>query len=227
VRRAAGQTAAAGLLAWACAHGPAPLVLVDAARLAPSLAVEMRYAGSDNFVGVPVEGYQAPRCLLSEPAARALAAAQRSLAEQGLGLRVYDCYRPQRAVDHFVRWSRLPEDAETRARFHPAFDKDELFARGYIARRSSHSRGSTVDVTLVRRGPDGTATALDMGTPFDFFDPRAHTASTAVSADAQRRRQRLREAMEAAGFENFPKEWWHYTLRDEPYPDTYGEQPVR
>jgi D-alanyl-D-alanine dipeptidase len=221
------RLALALLLTARCAGAPAPFELVDATRFAPSLGVEMRYAGPDNFVGAPVDGYEAPRCLLSEPAARALGRVDAALRPEGLGLLVYDCYRPQRAVDHFVRWAAQPGDASTRARWYPAVPKDELFARGYIARRSSHTRGSTVDVTLARLEPDGARRALDLGTPFDFFDPRAHTDSEAVPPEARRLRRRLRAAMDAAGFENLPQEWWHYTLRDEPYPDTYADVPVR
>ncbi len=218
------------ILASGCARatlGAEPLVLVDAASFVAGLGVEMRYAGNDNFVGTPVDGYAAPRCLLSEPASRALAVVQRELATQGLGLRVYDCYRPQRAVDHFVRWSEGLSDSRTKARYYPAVDKAELFERGYIARRSSHSRGSTVDLTLLELRADGTGLPLDMGTPFDFFDERAHTDSPSVGPEPRRNRRHLRDAMERAGFVNFPKEWWHYTLGDEPYPDTYGDDPVR
>lgn len=203
------------------------MALVDAARRIDGLQVEMRYAGRDNFVGAPIDGYERPRCLLSEPATRALAAVQSRLATHSLGLRVYDCYRPQRAVDHFVRWSEEPNEVQSQTRYYPGLNKTELFERGYIARRSSHTRGSTVDVTLVELRPEGKDRALDMGTPFDFFDERAHTDSPAVGPLQQRNRRRLRDAMEHAGFVNFAKEWWHYTLRDEPYPDTYGDQPVR
>lgn len=201
--------------------------LVDAAQLVDGLQVEMRYAGSDNFVGAPIDGYEEPRCLLSERAAHALAAAQRELAAHSLGLRVYDCYRPQRAVDHFVRWSSEPDDPRSRERYYPDLDKRELFELGYVARRSSHTRGSTVDLTLVELRSQGRGAAVDMGTPFDFFGERAHTESPDVSPLQQRNRRLLRATMERAGFLNFAKEWWHYTLRDEPYPDTYGDQPVR
>lgn len=201
--------------------------LVDAAHFVDGLQVEMRYSGSDNFVGAPIDGYEKPLCLLSEPATRALAAAQRELAIHSLGLRVYDCYRPQRAVDHFVRWSEEPNDARSQDRYYPDLDKRELFELGYIARHSSHTRASTVDVTLVELRSRGRSRTVDMGTPFDFFGERAHTESPAVGPLQQRNRRRLRDTMERAGFLNFAKEWWHYTLRNEPYPETYGDQPVR
>ncbi len=147
--------------------------LVDVREVEPSIRADIRYAGSNNFVGGPVDGYEGATCLLSRPAAEALARVQRDLAAEGLGLLVYDCYRPQRAVDHFVRWAEDTTDARTKAEFYPNVDKSRLFDEGYIAERSGHSRGSTVDLTLVR---DGTAEALDMGTPYDFFDPRSRVA---------------------------------------------------
>lgn len=218
--------AAALSLAVAC-HAAREPELVDLATVAPEVAVDMRYAGSDNFVGEPIPGYLAPKCLLTPPAARALARVQRDLAARGLGLRVYDCYRPQRAVDAFVRWTADASDERTRARYYPRVEKSRLIEQGYIARRSGHSRGSTVDLTLVRRDASGGVSEVDMGGTFDLFDPISHTDAPAVGGPARRNRQLLREAMERAGFENLPEEWWHYTLRDEPYPDRYGDVAVR
>jgi D-alanyl-D-alanine dipeptidase len=209
--------------ALACANASAdPPRLVDAAALVPGLRVDLRYATADNFVGAPIDGYEAARCLLSEPAARALAAVQADLAAGGLGLVVFDCYRPQRAVDHFVRWSQEPEDPATAARHHPRVAKGALFAAGYIAARSGHSRGSTVDVGLVRG-----AEPLDFGTPFDFFDPLSHADATGLSDAARAHRALLRAAMERRGFRPYPAEWWHFTLADEPWPDRYFDVPVR
>lgn len=211
-------------------EAPAP-DLVDVREVEPSIRVDMRYAGSDNFVGVPVDGYEAPVCLLTRPAAEALARAQRSLAGDGFGLLVYDCYRPQRAVDHFVRWAADTGDVRTKPEHYPEVPKSRLFEEGYIAERSGHSRGSTVDLTLVRApaaGADaGTVEPLDMGTPYDFFDPRSHTESPEVDEARLASRLRLRAAMESAGFRNYEAEWWHYTLRDEPFPDTYFDVVVR
>lgn len=200
----------------------------------PSIRTDIRYAGSNNFVGGPVDGYGAAKCLLSRPAARALADVQRELAAEGLGLLVYDCYRPQRAVDHFVRWAEDTADVSTQAEFYPNVDKSRLFDEGYIAERSGHSRGSTVDLTLVREPASGTdanadggaAEPLDMGTPYDFFDPRSHTESPEISDEQLANRLRLREAMEAGGFQNYTAEWWHYTLREEPYPGSYFDVVV-
>ncbi len=207
--------------------GAAPVAadpFVDAAGIVPGLAVEMRYAGSDNFVGRPIAGYEAPRCLLTPQAAQALARVQADLAPEGLGLKVFDCYRPVRAVADFAAWARDPADARMKAAYYPRTDKADLFRLGYIAERSSHSRGSTVDLTLVRRA-DGAE--LDMGTPFDLFDEASATDSGRVGPGARANRRRLRTAMIRAGFAPYPQEWWHFTLKDEPFPATAFDRPVR
>jgi len=200
---------------------------VDVRSLDPSIAADMRYAGSENFVGEPIDGYEAPKCLLSRVAAEALVEVQSILRDDGFGLLVFDCYRPQRGVDHFVRWARDTADLRTKAEYYPNVRKSRLFEDGYIASRSGHSRASTVDLTMVRRRPDDSVEALDMGTPFDFFDPRSHTESPDVTAEQQANRLRLRDAMEEGGFRNYSAEWWHYTMRDEPYPDEYFDRPIR
>lgn len=221
------KTLAATLIALsaACAHAPArPADFVDAADGAPGLRVEMRYAGSHNFVGRPVDGYAAPVCLLTREAAEALAAVQTELAESGLGLKVFDCYRPQRAVAHFARWARNLGDQSTKAEYYPNVDKSQLFALGYIAERSGHSRGSTVDVTIV----DLTSGAeIDMGSPYDLFDPRSWPSDQSVSIEERANRMRLQEVMQRHGFRPLREEWWHFTLNAEPYPDTYFDFIVR
>jgi len=201
-----------------------PAGFVDAAIVVEGLVVDMRYFGTDNFVGSPIDGYEAPRCLLARQAAAALAVVQRELAARGLGLKVFDCYRPARAVAHFVRWARDPADLARKADYYPDVDKHDLFRLGYIARRSGHSRGSTVDLTLVRAG---TAESLDMGTPFDFFSPKSWPADKSVSAQAQQNRALLVAAMRRGGFRPYSKEWWHFTLANEPFPGTYFDFPVR
>lgn len=211
------------MLACASATAPPP-ELVDAATLAAGLIVDLRYATANNFVGAPIDGYERPRCLLSALAARALARVQADLEADGLGLVVWDCYRPQRAVDHFVRWAREPADPAAAARHHPRVPKAELFEAGYIAARSGHSRGSTVDAGLVRAG---SREPVDLGTPFDFFDARSHADATDLSDAARANRARLRSAMERRGFRPYPAEWWHFTLADEPWPDRYFDIPVR
>jgi len=199
------------------------LVRLDA--VAPTVRQDVRYAGPDNFVGTPIDGYRAAHCWLSEPAARALARVQDDVMQDGLSLVVFDCYRPQRAADHFVRWAGDGGDQRTKEVYYPRVSKKELFSEGYVARRSGHSRGSTVDVTLARvRG--ARPAALDMGTPFDFFDPRSHASSPDVTPLARANRARLRRAMTARGFRPYEPEWWHFTLEDEPYPDHYFDLPV-
>lgn len=200
---------------------------VDVGRLDASIAIDMRYAGEDNFVGTTVEGYLAAKCLLAEPAAEALVKVQQDLVKQALGLLIYDCYRPQRAVDHFVRWAQDLADVRTKARHYPAVDKSLLFELGYIAEKSGHSRGSTVDLTLVRRSAEGEMLLLAMGTDYDFFDPLSHTEVPDVSSAELENRLLLKEAMENGGFENYPQEWWHYTLKNEVYPDDYWDVPVQ
>lgn len=183
----------------------------------------MRYAGARNFVGRPIAGYEANLCLLTEEAAAALALVQRDLAASGRGLKVFDCYRPARAVADFVAWARDLEDQATKTEYYPNVAKDQLFAQGYIAERSGHSRGSTLDVTLIDLA---TGAELDMGTAYDFFDPRSWPSDTSVSVEAQANRRALRDAMVARGFRPLREEWWHFTLEGEPHPQTYFDFPV-
>jgi D-alanyl-D-alanine dipeptidase len=214
------------LLAAQPVQAQAPLLpgFVDAAAVVDGLIVDMRYFGADNFVGERIDGYERPRCLLSEPAANALAAVDRDLSARGLGLKVFDCYRPQRAVAQFVRWAQRIDDVKRKRDFYPDVDKRELFAKGYISDRSGHSRGSTADVTLVRRAD---ARELDMGSPFDFFSPKSWPSDRSVSDQAQQNRALLAAAMRRGGFRPYDKEWWHFTLNNEPFPDTYFDFPVR
>ncbi|MCP3759841.1 M15 family metallopeptidase [Streptomyces sp. TBY4] len=195
---------------------------VVVAEVDGSLGQDMRYATERNFTGAVVEGYEEPVCLLARDAAEALRRAQREVLRRGYSLLVYDCYRPQRAVDRFVRWARDGADQRTKAEFYPEVEKGRLIPEGYIAERSGHSRGSTVDVTLTElgRGP------LDMGTPFDFFDPLAHTDSPRVTGAARENRDLLRRVLGREGFVNLPQEWWHFTYRPEAFPDTYFDFPV-
>ena len=201
-----------------------PDSFVDVASLAPGLLVEMRYATAHNFVGAPIEGYEKPICYLARPAADALAEVVRDLEARGLTLKVYDCYRPERAVAHFIRWARDLGDQKMKAEFYPHVDKTTLFRDGYIASRSGHSRGSTTDLTLARKD---TGEALDMGTPFDFFSTQSWPTDRTISPAAQKNRALLAEAMGRRGFRPYEKEWWHFTLRHEPYPQTYFDFPVR
>jgi zinc D-Ala-D-Ala dipeptidase len=200
-----------------------PATFVDAATIVPGLIAEMRYAGAHNFTGRPIDGYQARRCLLTRQAAEALANVARDLAPRGFVIKAFDCYRPTRAVENFIRWARDINDQAARAEFYPNVDKRTLFRDGYIASHSGHSRGSTIDMTLSRA--DGTE--LDMGTHFDFFSPMSWTADPTISAEQHANRMLLVAAMRRRGFRNYDKEWWHYTLTPEPFPDTYFDFPVR
>ena len=196
---------------------------VDAASVVPGLLADIRYAGSHNFVGRPIDGYEAPRCLLTREAANALADVARDLSSRGLHIKVFDCYRPARAVANFVRWARNIGDTAAKTEFYPNVDKRTLFRDGYIASHSGHSRGSTIDMTLA--GDDGRE--LDMGTPFDFFSPRSWTADSSITAEQHANRMVLAAAMRRHGFRGYDKEWWHFTLRGEPFPETYFDFPVK
>jgi D-alanyl-D-alanine dipeptidase len=197
---------------------------VDAAGVVAGLAVDMRYFGEDNFVGARIDGYERPRCLLTRRAAAALAAVQADLSAAGLGLKVFDCYRPRRAVAHFLRWARDLSDQKRKADFYPDIDKSQLFRLGYIAARSGHSRGSTVDLTLVRRA-DGRE--LNMGTRFDFFGRQSWPSDRSVGEEARANRAQLAASMRRRGFLAYFKEWWHFTLAHEPYPSTHFDFVVR
>jgi zinc D-Ala-D-Ala dipeptidase len=194
---------------------------VDAATVVDGLVVDMRYFGDDNFVGARIDGYEAARCLLTRPAAAALARVQTDLAKEGFGLKVFDCYRPVRAVAHFVRWARDIKDVKRKPDFYPDVDKRDLFRLGYISNRSGHSRGSTVDLTMVRLASGQTPAEVDMGTRFDFFGVQSWPSSKAVSAEAQANRKILAGAMRRGNFYPYDREWWHFTLRGEPYRDSY------
>jgi D-alanyl-D-alanine dipeptidase len=230
------------LLALALA-APSSFVALD--DVDPTILQDMRYATKYNFVGRRIDGYREPVCILTRRAARALKRAQSELEPKGYTLKVYDCYRPQRAVDHFARWAE--NDSRTMKReFYPRVSKHRLFDLGYIAHRSGHSRGSTVDLTLVRRPAPPQPTwsrrefglvsctaarrrrfpdnSIPMGTSYDCFDVRAHTLNS--RGRVRRNRLLLERTMEAAGFEGYAKEWWHFTLRDERHPDRYFDFPV-
>ena len=222
LRRALFGAALAAFGAQAALAQERPAAFVDAATLVPGLIVEMRYAGPHNFVGRPIDGYEAQRCLLTRAAAAALADVARDLAPRGLKLKVFDCYRPMRAVANFMRWARDLSDTAGKREFYPNVNKSTLFRDGYIASHSGHSRGSTVDLTLARDGHE-----LDMGTPFDFFSLRSWPGSAEVSAEARAHRALLAAAMQRRGFRPYVREWWHFTLSREPFPTTYFDFPVK
>ncbi|HBQ03597.1 MAG TPA: peptidase M15 [Halieaceae bacterium] len=201
-----------------------PFELENAATAIQGLLTDIRYAGNDNFLGRPVDGYQAPACLLSRDSLQALTQAQEHAQKIGLTLLVYDCYRPQRAVDDFIRWIQSDVPQTTKERYYPNVKKEDLIAQGYIASQSGHSRGSAIDLTLADAR---TGEPIDMGTSWDFFDPSSHTDSVAVSNDARQNRRALKGMMEAAGFRAYYAEWWHFTLIDEPNPNTYFNRVIK
>jgi zinc D-Ala-D-Ala dipeptidase len=212
----------------------------------PTILHDMRYASANNFVGKTLPGYEAPECVLVKQAAEALKAVQAELREKHLTLKVYDCYRPARAVKAFVDWAKLPADPQAASSYYPALEKRALFP-DYIATVSSHSRGATVDLTIVpldapaepttsaaggsapctaalpERAPDSS---IDMGTSFDCFDVKAHTHVSGLAPEQRQNRQMLVDVMGRHGFKNYEKEWWHFTLEHEPYPDTIFDFPI-
>jgi D-alanyl-D-alanine dipeptidase len=202
-------------------------------QVAPSIRQDIRYAGTFNFTGQIVPGYERAQCIARERVAKALAHAQTRLVAEGFALKVYDCYRPLRAVRAFAAWSRSPGGDAMKSIFHPALDKSSLFALGYIAPHSRHSIGIAVDVGLVRADEEdglpppsaggrcdgpfeqrASESSLDLGTAYDCFSERSATASPRISANARNNRERLRRALEAEGFHNYWREWWHYEFRD-------------
>ncbi|MEV5971311.1 M15 family metallopeptidase [Streptomyces sp. NPDC051921] len=259
--RGLGALAAAALLGWTAAvpsasaagvagRGPepkAPREFVALDRVDRTILQEMRYTTEHNFVGERIDGYRQPVCILTRPAAEALHRAQVKLLARGYTLKVYDCYRPQRAVDHFVRWAKDLADERMKREFYPLVDKSRLFADGYIAEKSGHSRGSTVDLTVVRlpalptrpyvpgepqvecfrpqaeRFPDNS---VDMGTGFDCFDTLSHTDDPRIGGEQRAHRDLLRGALVEQGFVNLPEEWWHFTFKPEPFPATFFDFPV-
>lgn len=200
--------------------------MVDMRSLVADFDVNMRYAGSANFVGMPVDGYEAPRCYLLRPVARALQRVELRLRKQQMRLKVFDCYRPVRAVRHFVRWAGDLQDQRTKPLYYPYLDKSVLLGE-YIAPMSGHSRGATVDLTLMRCPDGGNCQPLDMGTEFDFFDALAHTNAPDITDEQRDNRLLLRSALEREGFQNYALEWWHYTLEPEPAPYKAYDFPVR
>jgi D-alanyl-D-alanine dipeptidase len=219
-----------------------PNEFIDIERAIPGIILDIRYFGSHNFMGEKVDGYLAPKCYLTRKSVEALVKVQNELSKSGLSLKIYDCYRPQRAVNHFVRWAKDLDNIKTKQEFYPTVDKRNLFKEGYIDARSGHSRGSTVDLTIVPQNAPAQEiyvpgqplmecyrpakerykdNGIDMGTGFDCFHVLSHTDSSAISVEQKANRNLLKSLMSKYGFRNYKKEWWHYTLIDEPFPDTY------
>jgi zinc D-Ala-D-Ala dipeptidase len=215
---------------------------VDIREVIPAIILDIKYYTPHNFIGERIDGYNAPKCFLTKRAAFALNNVQEELNKYSLSLKLYDCYRPQRAVNQFIKWAEDPDDTKMKREFYPDIEKKNLFDQDYIAKKSGHSRGSTVDVTIVPiptpledkyvpgqtlypcywpKGKRFNDNSIDMGTGFDCFSELSHTENTQVNIQQRLNRLALKTIMEKHGFINLESEWWHYTLKDEPYPNTY------
>ena len=192
----------------------------------PTITLDIRYFTTDNFVGARIDGYKSPKAFLSVQGADALKNVQSELAIFGLGLKVYDAYRPQQAVDHFMRWAKDPNDLKMKSNYYHEMDKESLFKEGYLIDKSSHSRGSAVDVSIVSLHKTNPV-ELDMGTDWDFFGPDSGPQSFAVTPQQRANRMFLYHMMRKHGFKPHEKEWWHFTLENEPYPDQYFDAPIQ
>lgn len=212
---------------------PLPAGFVRLADVDPTIRQDIRYAGIENFLHRKADGYDAPACILTAPAAKALSSVQKAMTTKGLTLVVFDCYRPARAVADMGKWTR--EGGPPDPQWYPTVQRGDLIAKGYVGTFSSHSRGSTVDLAIAEPrkksnvhptcgAPDGAM--LDFGTGFDCFDPKSETASTLIGVEAASNRNMLLAAMRAAGFRNYAREWWHFTLAKEPYPKQRFDFPV-
>lgn len=218
-----------------------PVGFVEIREVIPDIVLDLRYTTNHNFLGVPVQGYKAEKCYITKAAADSLAKVQAELRKFNLSLKIYDAYRPQRSVDDFVRWAKNLSDTLTKKEFYPTVEKSRLFVDGYIAEKSGHSRGSTVDLTIVpiplphqpefdinnqcecyesvdKRFKDNS---IDMGTGFDCFNELSHTENPNLTPQQRANRLLLNSLMDKYGFKNLAEEWWHYTLRNEPFPETY------
>ena len=190
----------------------------------PDAILEIRYYSTYNFVGDRIEGYEEPVAFLTKEAAQALRAASDELIQRGYRLKIYDAYRPQRAVSHFARWAEDIKDTRMKKYFYPELDKSVLFEQGYIDYKSGHSRGSTLDLTLFDMN---TEKEVDMGGTFDYFGIQSHPDYKEITEEQYNNRMILRNVMIAHGFKPLSTEWWHFTLKDEPYPDTYFDFPIK
>jgi D-alanyl-D-alanine dipeptidase len=199
---------------------------VDVSEAVSGASIELRYHSPDNFVGKRINGYEADSAFITKKAAQALSNVQQELEQFSLGLKIFDAYRPQRAVDHFVRWAADLDDTEMKAKYYPEVAKEGLFRDGYIAARSGHSRGSTVDLTIVSLD-SGNPVELDMGTGWDYFGPKSWPASMEVSPQQRANRMLLQRLMVKHGFKPLAEEWWHFTLVDEPFPETYFDFVIK
>ena len=197
---------------------------VGAGEAIPDVLLDIRYYSSFNFIGERIDGYEEPTALLTREAAQALKTVSEEAMERGLRLKIFDAYRPQKAVDHFMRWAKDPDDIRMKQYFYPGLEKKDIIPQGYIAEHSGHSRGSTVDLTLFDMSLQQD---LDMGGTFDFFGEKSHPDYTGTTAEQHENRMLLQRLMVQHGFRPLKTEWWHFTLENEPWQDTYFTFPVR
>lgn len=200
---------------------PQGFVYLD--EIIPSAHYDIRYYGKYNFVGAPIDGYKAPLAIMTSEAANALKEVSEELGPKGYELKIFDTYRPSKAVAHFKRWAADTDDTVMKDTFYPDIDKSKLFKLGYISSKSGHSRGSTVDLTIVSKD---TGEEVDMGGHFDLLGELSHEDTKLITQEQSDNRKVLREAMARHGFKPYSKEWWHYTLSKEPYPDRYFDFDV-
>ena len=204
------------LLSASASDLPEGFVYID--DIITEISIELRYAGNNNFIGQRIDGYESGRCIITADAANALKRAQNKLKSFGFGLKIYDAYRPQRAVDHFIRWANDATDIKMKEQYYPFVRKSELFEKGYLSRKSSHSRGSTVDITLIDLA---SGEELDMGSPYDFFDEKSNPLNSGISAQQRANRLLLNRVITEFGFISSITEWWHFRLQNEPFSDIY------
>jgi zinc D-Ala-D-Ala dipeptidase len=199
---------------------------IDVATLTNNIDVELRYLSNDNFVGKQVDGYEANKCYLQSEAANAIAKLADQIVQQGYKLKIYDCYRPQRAVSHFMRWAADQKDTKTKDQYYPELEKPKLINE-YIAEKSGHSRGSTLDLSLLQRDNNNLWQELDMGSPFDFFGTISNVGSPLINSTQQHNRQLLLDLMQQQNFEVYKMEWWHFTHQPPAYLDTYFDFVIK
>ena len=202
---------------YSCSNLPEGFVYIN--DLDNRINIDLRYSTENNFTGKVIDGYRSNKAIISTEAAMALIQVQNDLDQMNLSLKIFDAYRPQMSVNYFINWSNDPLDTINKSIYYPKIKKSELFPLGYIAERSGHSRGSTVDLTIV---DNTTFKELDMGTPYDFFGPESATNFTGITDKQRSNRLLLLETMTRNGFKNYSKEWWHYTLKEEPFNDYFN-----
>ncbi|TXG35680.1 M15 family metallopeptidase [Seonamhaeicola maritimus] len=207
----------------ACCFGQLPEGFVHVSDVIPDLEIELRYFTKNNFVGKRIDGYNSNKLILTKETAGALKLVHEDLQNQNLCLKVYDGYRPQRAVNHFISWAKDLDDTINKSTFYPDVDKLNLLKEEYIAARSGHSKGSTVDLTIIDAN---TGKAIDMGSVYDFFGVESWVNFDGITVKQKANRLLLQEVMAKYGFKNYPKEWWHFTLKNEPFPNTYFDFPI-